>query len=193
MAARAAGRSRLGRMHEQGTNPRRGSCRGPDSCLGAATRQSLVQAQVLERTVARRTPPLRAGVELENLQVAQEVLARIPLPVVEVASVHVARLSLGFPGWAQPLRLRLAGLHVGLRQRQLPQVRRAAWRCCPFAPAPSCHPQAGSCSQRLRTSDRRCSCLRQRMSTSAVAAPEASATRAVCICAGAGCWGGRAG
>ena len=64
-----------------------------------------------------------AGVELDSLQVSEEVLAGFTLPVIEVASLLVHHLSLGFPSWSRPLRLRLVGLHLELRQRQQPQAR----------------------------------------------------------------------
>ena len=65
---------------------------------------------------------LVAGVRIEHLRLAREILEQAGAMLFGVDAVAVDSLQVTFPTWAAPFRLRLRGLRISLSQRCMPPV-----------------------------------------------------------------------
>ena len=59
---------------------------------------------------------------MENLQLAKGVMDTLAIFFLEVEAASVDFLQVQFPTWVAPFRLRIRGLKIAVRQRNLPLV-----------------------------------------------------------------------
>ena len=59
---------------------------------------------------------------MEKLQLAKSVMDTLAIFFLEVEAASVDFLQVQFPTWVAPFRLRIRGLRIAVRQRNMPLV-----------------------------------------------------------------------
>lgn len=59
---------------------------------------------------------------MEHLRLADSVIERVDVTFVKVEAASVELLEVCLPSWTQPLSVKIRGLRLDVRQRNMPQV-----------------------------------------------------------------------